>query len=151
MIDQGVTTMEQPPAETTGPFTPAELDYLKSQMLGRIATVGSDGQPHVVPVSFRYNADLGTIDIGGHDFAARKKWRDVGQNPRAALVVDDLASVNPWKARGIEIRGDVEVLTTGGDQIMQGFDSEMFRLKPKRIVSWGIEGEGFGANARSVG
>jgi pyridoxamine 5'-phosphate oxidase family protein len=142
--------MEQTSAATTSPFTPAELDYLKSQMLGRIATVGSDGQPHVVPVSFRYNAEQRTIDVGGHDFAARKKWRDVGQNPRAALVVDDLASVNPWKARGIEIRGDVEVLATGGESIGPGFDASMFRIRPKRIVSWGIEGEGFAPNARSV-
>ena len=142
--------MEQAAAETTSPFTTAELEYLKSQMLGRIATVGKDGQPHVVPVSFRYNAEHRTIDVGGHNFAARKKWRDVGQNPRAALVVDDLASVNPWKARGIEIRGDVEILTTGGDQIMQGFDAAMFRIKPKRIVSWGIEGDAFAPNARSV-
>jgi hypothetical protein len=33
---------------------------------------------------------------------------------------------------------------------MPGFDPEMFRVRPKRIVGWGIEGEGFAANARSV-
>ena len=36
-------------------FTDKELDYLAGQRLGRIATVGPDGQPHVVPTSFRYN------------------------------------------------------------------------------------------------
>ena len=36
-------------------FTDKELDYLNGQRLGRIATVGADGQPHVVPTSFRYN------------------------------------------------------------------------------------------------
>ena len=54
-------------------FTTAELAYLHSQFLGRLATVGPHRQPHVVPVAFRYNPDLDTIDIGGHDFAARKK------------------------------------------------------------------------------
>jgi len=131
-------------------FTPAEKAYLQSQRLGRLATVGPDGQPHVVPVGFHYNPDLDTIDIGGHNFASRKKFRDVQHNPRVALVVDDVPSVNPWIARGIEIRGEVEVLETGGTEIMPGFDPEMFRIKPKRIISWGIEGEGFPANARSV-
>ena len=54
-------------------FTNEEIEYLKSQLLGRLATVGPDGQPHVVPVSFRYNAQLVTIDIGGHDFARHKR------------------------------------------------------------------------------
>jgi Pyridoxamine 5'-phosphate oxidase len=82
-----------PQGDKTSVFTPAEIAYLQSQRLGRLATVGADGQPHVVPVSFRYNPDLGTIDIGGHDFAKRKKFRDVQQNPRVAFVIDDLASV----------------------------------------------------------
>ncbi len=38
-------------------FTPEEINYLQSQRLARIATVGPDGQPHVVPVGFRYNPD----------------------------------------------------------------------------------------------
>jgi pyridoxamine 5'-phosphate oxidase family protein len=131
-------------------FTLAEIAYLRSQRLGRLATVGPDGQPHVVPVSFRYNPASDTIDIGGHDFAKRKKFRDVRRNPRVAFVVDDLASVNPWRPRGIEIRGEAEVLETGGTEIMSNFDPEIFRIKPKRIISWGIEAHHFSAQARSV-
>jgi pyridoxamine 5'-phosphate oxidase family protein len=131
-------------------FTPAEITYLHSQMLGRLATVDQDGQPHVVPVAFRYNPDLETIDIGGHSFAKRKKFRDVRLNPRVAIVVDDLASVNPWRARGIEIRGEAEVLETGGSSIRPDFDPQMFRIRPKRIISWGFERDGFSQNARSV-
>ncbi len=120
-------------------FSKAEIAYLQSQRLARIATVGPDGQPHVVPVAFRYNADLGAIDIGGHGFTTRKKYRDVQRNPRVALVIDDLASINPWKARGVEIRGQAEVLTTGGEKIGPGFDPAMFRITPTRIVSWGLD------------
>ena len=58
-------------------FREAEIQYLGSQRLGRLATVGHDGMPHVVPVAFRYNPEADTIDIGGHDFAKRKKIRDV--------------------------------------------------------------------------
>ena len=131
-------------------FTPAEIAYLQSQRLGRLATVGPHGQPHVVPVAFRYNPDHDTIDVGGHGFAGRKKFRDVRRNPRVAFVVDDLASVDPWRPRGIEIRGEAEVLETGGEQIIPGFDPEMFRIRPRRIVSWGLDGQPFSANARSV-
>jgi pyridoxamine 5'-phosphate oxidase family protein len=120
-------------------FTDEERQYLSSGVrLGRLATVGSDGAPHVVPTAFRYNSDHDTIDIGGHDFAKRKKYRDVLRNPKVAFVVDDIASVNPWRVRGIEIRGEAEVLDTGGAELMRGFDPEMFRITPKRIVSWGL-------------
>jgi pyridoxamine 5'-phosphate oxidase family protein len=63
-------------------FTTAELEYIAGQRLGRLATVGKDGAPHVVPVGFRYNPETDTIDIGGHNMARSKKWRDIGDDPR---------------------------------------------------------------------
>jgi pyridoxamine 5'-phosphate oxidase family protein len=130
-------------------FTKDEREYLSGFRLGRLATVGLDGTPHVVPTGFRYNSDNDTIDIGGHHFAKRKKYRDVVRNPKVAFVVDDLASVNPWRVRGIEIRGEAEVLDTGGTELGPGFAPEMFRITPKRIVSWGLS-EPMSYNARSV-
>jgi pyridoxamine 5'-phosphate oxidase family protein len=132
-------------------FSAAEISYLQSQRLARIATAGRNCQPHVVPLAFRYNPETDTIDVGGHDFAKRKKYRDVQSNPRVAIVIDDLASTEPWRPRMIEVRGEAAILPTGGEAIGPGFDSEMFRIRPKRIISIGIEGEGpFGLNARSV-
>ena len=131
-------------------FTSGEIAYLQSQRLARLAT-SKDGQPHVVPLSFRYNPETDTIDVGGHDFAKRKKYRDVQRNPRVAIVIDDLASVDPWRPRMIEVRGEAEILSAGGETVGRGFDSDMFRIKPKRIVSFGIQGEGpFQMSARSV-
>jgi pyridoxamine 5'-phosphate oxidase family protein len=131
-------------------FTPAELEYLRGQRLGRIATAGPDGQPHVVPVGFRYNPDQDTIDVGGHGFVGRKKYRDVLRNPRVAIVIDDLASVSPWRVRGIEVRGKAEVHESGGEQIGPGFDAEFFRIRPARIASWGLGEGGASDTARSV-
>ena len=132
-------------------FTPAEIAYLQSQRLGRLATSGPDGQPHVVPLAFRYNVETDTIDVGGHGFAQRKKYRDVQANPRVAIVIDDLASTNPWRPRGIEVRGEAEVLATGGEVIGPGFDPDMFRIHPKRIISWGLDPSAApGQNARSI-
>jgi pyridoxamine 5'-phosphate oxidase family protein len=120
-------------------FTPAEIAYLQSQMIGRIATIGPDGQPHVVPVGFRYNPEQDSIDIGGMaGFTNRKHYRDIVRNPKVAYVVDDLPSVNPWTIRGIEIRGEGEVLTSGGESIVPSFGPDMIRIRAKRIVSWGI-------------
>ena len=79
--------------------------------LARIATVGRDGTPHVVPVGmWSYNPERDSIDLGGHDFARTKKYRDVERSGRAALVVDDLASTDPWRQRGIEVRGRAEAI-----------------------------------------
>ena len=46
-------------------LTDAEIHYLGNQGLGRIATIGEDGDPRVVPVAFRYNPEAGAIDIRG--------------------------------------------------------------------------------------
>jgi pyridoxamine 5'-phosphate oxidase family protein len=120
-------------------FTAAELQYLDTQMLGRLATAGADGHPHVVPVSFRYNPDRQSIDIGGHRFGQGKKYRDVQANPWAALVVDDLVSTDPWVVRMLEIRGPAEALQTGGAALRPGFSDEMIRIQPQRIVSFGLD------------
>jgi pyridoxamine 5'-phosphate oxidase family protein len=117
-------------------FTKAQLDYLRSQRLCRLATVGADGRPHVVPTLFRVN-DEGTVDIGGHDFAKRKKWRDVAHNPWVSLVVDDV--LPPWRPRFIEIRGRAERRKTGGTDLGPGFDPEHFHIVVEKVASFGIE------------
>src|SRR3989475_11756068 len=116
-------------------FTPAEIAYLRGQLLGRLATVGPNGQPHVVPVAFRYSGETDAIDIGGYDFAKRKKDRDVRGKPRGGLVIDDVPSVNPWRARGIEIRGGGEILETGGERRVPRVAPHIFRTRARRSAS----------------
>jgi pyridoxamine 5'-phosphate oxidase family protein len=130
-------------------LTDAEAAYLATQPLGRLATVSPDGTPQVNPVGFRYDADLGVIDIGGHALAGSKKFRNVAAGSRAALVVDDLVSRQPWQVRGLEIRGEAEALT-GQDPLMPGFTPEVIRIHPRRIISWGIEPDGSGMRGRDV-
>jgi pyridoxamine 5'-phosphate oxidase family protein len=113
-----------------GVFTEAELRYLAGgQQLGRIATVGADGTPHAVPVGWIYNAARETIDIGGHELERTKKFRDVERTGRAAIVIDDLESTDPWRPRGIEIRGRGEAIA---------LPTPLIRIHPERIVTWGI-------------
>jgi pyridoxamine 5'-phosphate oxidase family protein len=47
--------------------------YLTSHGQGRLATVGPDGGPQNKPVGYRYNAELGTIDIGGYEMERSAK------------------------------------------------------------------------------
>src|ERR671916_1406361 len=130
-------------------FRSAEIEYLRSQRLGRLATVNGEGEPHVVPTGFRYNVELDTIDIGGHNLAASKKFRDARRTGRAAFVVDDV--LPPWRARGVEVRGRAEVFGEGGGEVGPGFDDELIRIFPERIVGWGIDSDAYKPNARSVG
>jgi pyridoxamine 5'-phosphate oxidase family protein len=108
-----------------------------------LATVGKDGTPHVVPVGmWRHDPEYDAIDVGGREFERSKKFRDVARGGRAAIVIDDLASTDPWRPRGIEIRGRAEAIT----------DPEpLIRIHPGRIVSWGLEDEASPRrNARTV-
>jgi pyridoxamine 5'-phosphate oxidase family protein len=134
-------------------FTDAERDYLTTAALGRIATVGPDGQPHVVPVTFVFNAEQDAIDVGGIDFGNSKKWRDALRNPRVTFLLDE-----SWGsgAKAIEIRGSAETHETGGERIhpkFPNFTPEFLRIRPHRVVAWGVEpgGQGgFTVNARDV-
>jgi pyridoxamine 5'-phosphate oxidase family protein len=128
----------EPPASRSV-FTEQELAYLRGQRrLARIATVGRDGTPHVVPSGFTHNLELDTIDLGGHDLTQTKKWQDVARSGRAAVVIDDLASVNPWRPRAIEIRGRAEAISA---------PQAIIRIHPERIISWGL---GPGRSARTL-
>jgi len=122
-------------------FTHAERDYLRDvHPMARLATVGRDGTPHVMPIGM-YTLDDATdaIDTGGRELPTTKKWRDVVRSGRAAIVVDDV--LPPFSPRGIEIRGRAEVID--GPQ-------PVIRLHPERIVAWGLDDTGAMRNARDV-
>lgn len=120
-------------------FTPAEIEYLQSQRLGRLATIDEKGDLHVVPVGFRYNPNQDTIDIGGHNIAPTKKYRDALKHGRVAFVVDDV--LPPWRPRMVEVRGTVQGLPEGGKEIMKDFSPTILRITPTYIVSLGVNDE----------
>ena len=129
-------------------FTDKELAYLASQRLGRIATSGQDGQPHVVPTSFRHNLEADSIDVGGMRMSQTKKVRDVRRTGRASIVVDDV--LPPWSPRMIEIRGTAEVLDSGGKAFGDNFEDVIVRIRPTRIISFGIDEDAGGVIGRDV-
>ena len=111
-------------------FSEPELAYLREgRKLGRIATVGADGTPHVTPVGWSLGPSADSIDVGGRNFERSKKYRDVERSGRAAIVIDDLASTDPWRPRGIEVRGRAETVQDPGP---------MIRIHADRVISWGL-------------
>ncbi|WP_067467737.1 PPOX class F420-dependent oxidoreductase [Nocardia amamiensis] len=124
----------------TSTLTTEQIDYLHTQRLGRLATVRPDGTPQNNPVGFRYNADLGTIDIAGWNMGASWKFRNLTTNSHVAFVVDDVASVQPWRVRCLEIRGTAEALTDV-DPYMAGVSREMIRIHPDRVIAFGLTEE----------
>ena len=120
-------------------FTPQEIDYLNSQHLCRMATIDAQGDLHVVPVAFRYNPEADTIDVGGHNLAGTKKYRDALRHGRIAVVVDDV--LPPWKPRFVEVRGTVAAFSEGGKAINADFKPDILRLTPTYIISFGVNEE----------
>jgi pyridoxamine 5'-phosphate oxidase family protein len=118
-------------------FSDAEAAYLRTQRLGRLATVDRRGQPQANPVGFFPQED-GTVLIGGYTLGTTKKWRNLQTNPKLALVVDDLVSVSPWTVRGVEIRGEAELLV-GPHDLGSHFSQELIRIHPRWIHSWGLD------------
>ncbi|HEY6491789.1 MAG TPA: pyridoxamine 5'-phosphate oxidase family protein [Trebonia sp.] len=138
-------------------FTEAELEFLDRQRLGRLATVGPDGMPHVVPVAVFYDQETETLVIGANaDFGesvmvASKKFRDARRQPKVAVVVDDPGP------HVLEVRGHAETLLDGGEDAGKRvgapfrFGPAWMRIRPSRIVTLGINGGPFESSARNIG
>lgn len=109
-------------------FTDAELEYLSSQPLMRFATASPSGKPDVAPVGFTVDGD--DIITAGFDITKTVRYRNVQSNPRASVVIDDLASIDPWSPRGVKIVGTVSIEMVNG--------SPQFRISPDVIISWGV-------------
>ncbi|HEV2236775.1 MAG TPA: PPOX class F420-dependent oxidoreductase [Ktedonobacterales bacterium] len=117
-------------------FTPAEIAYLQAHRLGRLATVSETGDPHVVPVAYRYDAGEEAIDIGGHGLVTSRKYREALRHGRVAFVVDDRSPAGG--PRLIEIRGTARSLAAGGAAINPGNPPDILRITPTYIVSLGV-------------
>jgi pyridoxamine 5'-phosphate oxidase family protein len=115
-----------------GIFTETEAAYLRSQPIARLATASASGQPDVAAVTFSLDDDA--ILSGGYDITKTVRYGNLLANPRAVIVIDDLASTDPWSPRGVKVRGPATIEEhAGGLRI---------RLVPEVIWSWGINADG---------
>ena len=112
------------------------FEYLTSHHLGRLSTVGADGSPQNKPVGYRYNPELGTIDIGGFNIETSAKYRDIATHPHVALVIDDAIGEGASDMRFVEFRGRAEQVAAGLSSSGHG-DGPLIRLHPRRMVTIG--------------
>jgi pyridoxamine 5'-phosphate oxidase family protein len=110
-----------------------------------------------MPVGVFYDPEEQLLVIGGaQDMAASKKFRDARRNPEVAVVVDDLAAVDPWTPRGIEVRGRAETHLQGGEEVGRRvgagfpFNPAWIGVRPRRILSWGIDTDSYSLIARDL-
>ncbi|MGW6283134.1 PPOX class F420-dependent oxidoreductase [Kribbella sp. NPDC055071] len=128
-------------------FTEEELAYLKSQPLARLATVGPDGQPDVVPIGFEYDGTY--LYVGGAAEPGKtRKIRNVeAGHQQVALVIDDLVSTNPWSPRFLRIYGTAEVVTREG----RFGEGPYLRITPTTSWSWHLDGRALDHNQPDAG
>lgn len=125
------------------------IRYLDTQSRGRLCTMGQDGSPQNKPVGYRYNPELGTIDIGGLEMERSAKYRNIAVNPTVALVVDDVVDQDGPSTRFLEIRGHAEQVPAAsrpGEDLGEG----LIRIHPRRLVSWNLDASHPGMIARDV-
>ncbi len=119
-------------------FSEREAAFVRSQRLLRLATVAADGQPDADVVAFEW--DGRRFVIGGHQLERSRKFKNVADGHRkVSLILDDLASVQPWRPRGIKIHG----IATPVEQVGRFGLGHYLTIEPLVSWSWGLDGESF--------
>ena len=127
-------------------FTNEEIAYLRSQPLARLATVSADGQPDVVPLGFDFDGTC--FYVSGYQAMKTRKFQNViDGNSNVALVVDDLASTQPWAPRFLRIYGTADVVEREG----YAGPTSYLRITPRVSWSWNLAGEPFAGEAERWG
>ncbi len=115
-------------------FTQKEIEYMRAQALGRLATVDQDGQPDNVAIGFQFDGK--DFYIGGLDNPATRKYKNVANGfSKVALLFDDLLTINPWHPRGVRIYGNAEIVEQSGKQVL--------KITPATSWSWDVEEPSF--------
>jgi len=130
-------------------LTDAERRFLARQPRGHLATIGPDGTPQVKPLSFTWNAALGTIDIAGYNMGGSAKYRNIQSNSRVALVVDEMTEESMEGAHFLEIRGTAEAVS-GPSPTSGHLAAEIIRIHPRRVIAYNVDARQPGLQARDV-
>ncbi|MER5988541.1 pyridoxamine 5'-phosphate oxidase family protein [Streptomyces sp. NPDC001787] len=86
-------------------MTDGERDaYLTEQRTCRVATLGSDGRPHIGALWFVWDG----TSLWLYSLTRSLRWAQLRQDPRIAVVVDD--GVEYGDLRGVELSGEAEFI-----------------------------------------
>lgn len=119
-------------------FTGEEIAYMRSQPLARLATVAEDGQPDVVPLAFEFDGTYFWVGGTGSAVINTRKFRNVlAGNDKAALVIDDMVSFDPFITRSIRVYGRADGPIERVGMVGPG---TFLRVTPTISWSWNMEG-----------
>jgi len=90
--------------------------FIQRHRVARLATVGANGQPHVVPIVYAYDGErlYTPIDEKPKKVGATRlrRVRDIQDNPAVAAVIDDYRE--DWELLAwVQVRGTARILTEG--------------------------------------
>lgn len=91
-------------------------EFLATARVGRLATVGADGRPLVVPVCYVFDGVLLYTAVDAKPKRTRdlRRLRNIAENPRVSLVVDEWDE--DWaRLRYVIVEGRGDVLTDGAE------------------------------------
>jgi coenzyme F420-0:L-glutamate ligase / coenzyme F420-1:gamma-L-glutamate ligase len=130
--------------------------FIEAQRVGRLATAGEQGQPHVVPVCYAHDGASFYIALDAKPkrvaHAQLKRVRNILANPQAALVIDRYSE--DWSALAyLLLRGAAALLPPGDPeharavallrqrypqyQAMPIDEQPMIVLRVESVVAWG--------------
>lgn len=120
-------------------FTDEEIAYLRSQPLARLATLGAEAQPDVMPVAFEFDGSGFWVGGPGDSVLRTRKFRNLrAGRVKVALVVDDMPSFDPFVARGIRVYGEASGPVERTGMVGPGY---YLRVTPTVSWSWNLAGE----------
>ncbi len=127
-----------------GILKPRELSFLRAHELCRLATASKDARPHVVPVVYVLDGEdiVVAVDYG------TKKLKNLRENPKVALVVDERGP-----NRAVMVEGECEIFERGKEYLrllqilFDRFDfyrrdpwgegeSPILKIRPMKAVMW---------------
>ncbi|HEV8639478.1 MAG TPA: pyridoxamine 5'-phosphate oxidase family protein [Methylomirabilota bacterium] len=130
-------------------LTPRETAFLQRERVIRVATVGRDGTPWVVPVC--HAVERGAIYFGSDKDG--RKVRNIVKTKRVSLVADRYSD-NWGRLRGVAVAGRGEILTRGPAfaravrllyrkyrqyekvAALEPGESVIVRVRPSQVMSW---------------
>lgn len=119
-------------------FTDAELDFVRSQPLGRLATASPTGELDVVAVLCIYRRSLGVFLTGSGALERTRRYHNARRNPRFSLVFDDV-DWDPYTIRGVKVTGAMEIGIADDEMNLGETGVPLLVLRPERKWSWGLD------------
>jgi nitroimidazol reductase NimA-like FMN-containing flavoprotein (pyridoxamine 5'-phosphate oxidase superfamily) len=128
-------------------FSNVEKRFVQRNEVGKLATVGPHGIPHIVPVCYIYKAETFWVAT---DYATRK-YRNLLKSDGVALLIDE----GFYSSRGLLVQGRSRIIEKGAEFLkiyavfFKKFDwvradpwkeneAPFIRIDPMRKVSWGL-------------